>query len=54
MNLTDFMGTIGGGIVLFYIYTNLVLYQLILGRDTSQFDKLLHQNNKLPILGFCR
>lgn len=54
MNMTDFIGTIGVGIVLFCIYTNLVLFQLISGRDTSQFDKLLHQNNKLPTLGFCR
>ena len=54
MNMTDFIETIGVGIVLFCIYTNLVLCQLISGRDTSQFDKLLHQNNKLPILGFCR
>jgi len=52
--MTDFTGTIGGGIALFGIYTNLVFCQLISGRDTSQFDKLLHQNNKLPILGFCR
>ncbi len=52
--MTEFIETIGVGIVLFYIYTNSVLCQLISGRDTSQFDKLLHQNNKLLILGFCR
>jgi hypothetical protein len=43
MNLTDFIGTIGGGIALFCIYTNSVFCQLISGRDTSQFDKLLHE-----------
>ena len=43
MNLTDFTGTIGGGIALFCIYTNSVLCQLISGRNTSQIDKLLRE-----------
>jgi hypothetical protein len=41
--MTDFIGTIGYGIVLFCIYTNSVLCQLISVRDTSQIDKLLHE-----------
>jgi hypothetical protein len=40
--MTYFIGTIVVGIALFCIYTNSVFCQLISGRDTSQFDKLLH------------
>ncbi len=43
MNMTDFIVTFGGGILLFCIYTNSVLSQLISVRDTSQIDKLLHE-----------
>ena len=43
MNMSDFIEIVGGGIVLFCIYTNSVLCQLISVRDTSQIDKLLHE-----------
>jgi Na+/H+-dicarboxylate symporter len=43
MNMTDFIGTIVVGIVLFCFCINLVLCQLISGRDTSQIDKLLRE-----------
>ena len=52
MNLTDFMGTIGGGIACF---TSILIWfsvNLFLDGTLHRLINCYAKNNKLPILGF--